>query len=152
MIARKQPEVIHRQMSVSNFKTLVIRFFLQPSKNKKFWPDVVAHTRAWKAEAGKFLWVWGLLVYRANSRTERVVILRNPVSRRKKQIYMKFFLVHEPVKISGWTWPTRYSLLTHGLVNHIAFSGVQVNCFLHLINIQYTYIDFEKVVGRGYWR
>lgn len=39
------------------------------------------------------------------------------------------------------------SLLTHGLINHISFSGVQVNCFLQLINIQHTYIDFEKAVG-----
>lgn len=37
-------------MSVSDFKTLVIWFFFQPCKNKKFWPDGVAHTRAWKAD------------------------------------------------------------------------------------------------------
>lgn len=60
---------------------------------------------------------------------------------------MAFFLVHEPIKISGWTWPTRYSLLTHGLINHISFSRVQINCFLHLITIQHIYIDSEKTVG-----
>lgn len=60
---------------------------------------------------------------------------------------MKLFLVHEPIKISGWTWPTRYSLLTHDLINHISFSRVQVNCFLHLVTIQHTYIDSEKAVG-----
>lgn len=39
------------------------------------------------------------------------------------------------------------SVVGLGLINLISFSEVRVNCFLHLITIQHTYIDFEKAVG-----